>query len=87
MGHIEEKHFIQNDKSELKLEILKYLRKWYLFLFSTIIALILAWLYLRYTPPVYVTKSSLYVKIKVQKGELMGLKTFKTWHCLRINGK
>ena len=40
MGHIEGKHFIQNDKSELKLEILKYLRKWPLFLFSTIIALI-----------------------------------------------
>ena len=79
MGHIEGKHFIQNDKSELKLEILKYLRKWPLFLFSTIIALILAWLYLRYTPPVYVTKSSLYVKIRGAKsGELMGVKDFQT---------
>ena len=78
MGHIEGKHFIQNDKSELKLEILKYLRKWPLFLFSTIIALILAWLYLRYTPPVYVTKSSLYVKIRGAKsGELMGVKDFQ----------
>ena len=79
MGHIEGKHFIQNDKSELKLEILKYLRKWPLFLFSTIIALVLAWLYLRYTPPVYVTKSSLYVKIRGAKsGELMGVKDFQT---------
>ena len=78
MGHIEGKHFIQNDKSELKLEILKYLRKWPLFLFSTIIALILAWLYLRYTPPVYVTKSSLYVKIRGAKsGELMEVKDFQ----------
>ena len=79
MGHIEGKHFIQNDKSELKLEILKYLRKWPLFLFSTIIALVLAWLYLRYTPPVYITKSSLYVKIRGAKsGELMGVKDFQT---------
>lgn len=78
MGHIEGKHFIQNDKSELKLEILKYLRKWPLFLFSTIIALILAWLYLRYTPPVYITKSSLYVKIRGAKsGELMEVKDFQ----------
>ena len=78
MGHIEGKHFIQNDESELKLEILKYLRKWPLFLFSTIIALVLAWLYLRYTPPVYVTKSSLYVKIRGAKsGELMEVKDFQ----------
>ena len=78
MGHIEGKHFIQNDKSELKLEILKYLRKWPLFLFSTIIALVLAWLYLRYTPPVYITKSSLYVKIRGAKsGELMEVKDFQ----------
>lgn len=78
MGHIEGKHFIQNDKSELKIEILKYLRRWPLFLFSTIVALILAWLYLRYTPPVYVTKSSLYVKIRGAKsGELMGVKDFQ----------
>ena len=74
MGHIEGKHFIQNDKSELKIEILKYLRRWPLFLFSTIIALILAWLYLRYTPPVYVTKSSLYVTIRgAKRGELMAV--------------
>ena len=78
MGHIEGKHFIQNDKSELKLEILKYLRKWPLFLFSTIIALVLAWLYLRYTPPVYITKSSLYGKIRGAKsGELMEVKDFQ----------
>ena len=78
MENISERDSFQNQSSDLKLELQRYLRWWPLFIVSVFIALFIAWVYLRYATPQYLTSSSLYVKIQsAKKGELMGVKDFQ----------
>ena len=51
----------KNQAEAIKLEIKKYLRYWYFFLIGLVLALLTAFLYLRYTPSVYASKA----KIKI----------------------
>lgn len=53
---------------DLKKELRKYLRKWPWMLASLIIALLLAWLYLRYTPNQYTSRASVFVAKAQKKG-------------------
>ena len=78
MENISEKTSFQNESSDLKVELQRYLRWWPLFMVSVLISLSIAWMYLRYTTPEYVTNASLYVKIQAAKrGEIMGVKDFQ----------
>lgn len=78
MDYTKERESIQNSNSELKVEFQRYLRWWPLFIVSVFIALSIAWVYLRYATPQYLTSSSLYVKIQsAKKGETMGVKDFQ----------
>ena len=78
MENISERASFQNESSDLKVELQRYLRWWPLFIVSVFIALFIAWVYLRYATPQYLTSSSLYVKIQsAKKGELMGVKDFQ----------
>ncbi len=78
MENISERDSFQNQSSDLKLELQRYLRWWPLFIVSVLITLFIAWVYLRYATPQYLTSSSLYVKIQsAKKGELMGVKDFQ----------
>ena len=52
----------QRDSGEIKRQIQRYLRYWPVFLLSLVVAFFIAWLYLRYTTPVYMSKASIYVK-------------------------
>lgn len=78
MENISERASFQNESPDLKLELQRYLRWWPLFIVSVLITLFIAWVYLRYATPQYLTSSSLYVKIQsAKKGELMGVKDFQ----------
>ena len=78
MDYTKERESIQNSNSELKVEFQRYLRWWPLFIVSVFIALFIAWVYLRYATPQYLTSSSLYVKIQsAKRGEVMGVKDFQ----------
>lgn len=78
MENISERVSFQNESSDLKVELQRYLRWWPLFIVSVFISLSIAWIYLRYTTPEYVTNASLYIKIRAAKnGEIMGVKDFQ----------
>ena len=78
MENISERASFQNESPDLKLELQRYLRWWPWFIVSVLITLFIAWVYLRYATPQYLTSSSLYVKIQsAKKGELMGVKDFQ----------
>ena len=78
MENISERVSFHNESSDLKVELQRYLRWWPLFIVSSFIALSIAWIYLRYTTPEYVTNASLYIKIRAAKnGEIMGVKDFQ----------
>lgn len=78
MENISERVSFHNESSDLKVELQRYLRWWPLFIVSAFIALSIAWIYLRYTTPEYVTNASLYIKIRAAKnGEIMGVKDFQ----------
>lgn len=53
---------------DLREELSKYLKKWPWFMLSLIIALVLAWLYLRYTPKEYATSTSVLISTEESKG-------------------
>lgn len=78
MENISERASFQNESLDLKVELQRYLRWWPLFIVSLFIALFIAWVYLRYAAPQYLTSSSLYVKIQsAKRGEIMGVKDFQ----------
>lgn len=78
MENISESASFQNKSIDLKVELQRYLRWWPLFIVSVFIALFIAWVYLRYSTPQYLTSSSLYVKIQsAKRGEVMGVKDFQ----------
>ena len=68
----------QKDSGEIKRQIQRYLRWWPLFVACVLIALTLAWIYLRYATPQYMSKASVYVKINSGKaGGMTGLQDFQ----------
>jgi len=65
----------KRDSANIKRQIQRYLRYWPVFLASILLALVVAYIYLRYVTPQYMSKSSLYVKsASAGKGEMMGLR-------------
>lgn len=68
----------QRDGGQIKREIQRYLRWWPLFLGGLLLGLTIAWIYLRYATPQYMSKSSLYLKsASAKSGEIMGLQDFQ----------
>lgn len=68
----------KHDSGAIKREIQRYLLFWPLFLGGVILFVIMAWVYLRYTTPEYMSKSSLYLKSSDgNKGGLMALQDFQ----------
>lgn len=68
----------QKDSGEIKRQIQRYLRWWPLFVACLLAGLTLAWIYLRYSTPQYISKASVYVKINSGKsGGLTGLQDFQ----------
>ncbi len=59
----------QEDQSsfDLQAELNKYLKRWPWFVLSLLVALVLAWLYLRYTPKEYATSASILVSTADKK--------------------
>ncbi len=61
---------------DLQAEVSKYLKKWPWFLLSLLIAIVLAWLYLRYTPKQYATTASVLISTEDSKGSAVSLQDF-----------
>ncbi len=68
----------QEDHSsfDLQAELNKYLKKWPWFLLSLLVAMILAWLYLRYTPKQYLTNASVLVSTSKNKSSSISMEDF-----------
>lgn len=68
----------QEDQSsfDLQAELNKYLKKWPWFILSLLIVLVLAWLYLRYTPKQYATNASVLVSSGDQKSNSVSMEDF-----------
>lgn len=68
----------QEDQSsfDLQAELNKYLKKWPWFLLSLVVALFLAWLYLRYTPKQYSTNASILVTTEDNKKSGISMEDF-----------
>ena len=69
-------NFEENSSFDLKAEINKYFKKWYWFVLSVIIAVVLAWLYLRYTPKEYYTETSVLVSTEDSKRNSISMEDF-----------
>lgn len=69
-SHIQSKPIAENFVSTLNIKdlIFKYFHYWWLFFFTTIITITAAWLYLRYSTPVYSVKSSLLIRSEQNRG-------------------
>lgn len=65
----------EKNAGDLKRQIRRYLRYWPWFVTSVLVALTVAWLYLRYTTPQYLSKASLYIQTTTggKKGDFTGL--------------
>lgn len=66
----------QEEEIDLREELSKYLRHWPWFVATAIICLLLAFLYLRYTTPVYDTTATIIIKDEDKKGGAAGLEAF-----------
>ena len=66
----------ESSSFDLKAELQKYLKKWPWFVLSVLIAFILAWLYLRYTPKQYQTKASILVSTDDSKKGSVSMEDF-----------
>lgn len=68
----------QEDQSsfDLQAELNKYLKRWPYFVFSLLVALVLAWLYLRYTPKEYATSASILVSTADKKNNSVSMEDF-----------
>jgi tyrosine-protein kinase Etk/Wzc len=68
--------FEDDSSFDLRAEINKYLKKWPWFLLSTIVALSIAYLYLRYTPKQFATSASVLVSTTDKKNSSFNLEDF-----------
>lgn len=58
-----EKAAVTKDNGQIKRQIQRYLRWWPLFVFVVLLSVIIAWIYMRYTTPQYMSKASVYVRL------------------------
>ena len=61
---------------DLQAELTKYLRKWPWFVLSVLVALVLAWLYLRYTPKQFLTTTSVLISTPDNKRSSVSMEDF-----------
>lgn len=66
----------ETNSFDLQEELNKYLKKWPWFLLSLLIALVLAWLYLRYTPKQYATNASVLIATDAKKNNSISMEDF-----------
>ena len=66
----------ENDSLDLQSQLNKYLKKWPWFLLSLFVALIFAWLYLRYTPKQYATNASVLISTGDKKNNSISMEDF-----------
>lgn len=68
----------QEDQSsfDLQAELHKYFKKWPWFLLSLLIAVLMAWLYLRYTPKEYSTSASVLISTGDKKNSSISMEDF-----------
>ncbi|WP_034691084.1 GumC family protein [Kaistella palustris] len=66
----------ESSSFDLQAELSKYLKKWPWFLLSLLVALVLAWLYLRYTPKQYATSASVLISTADKKSSSVSLQDF-----------
>lgn len=66
----------ETNSFDLQEELNKYLKKWPWFLLSLLIALVLAWLYLRYTPKQYATNASILIATDAKKNNSISMEDF-----------
>ena len=67
---------VEPKEKSIKEYIFSYLRYWYVFVIAVIIALVGAFIYLRYTTPLYQTQATIVIKDDKTGGELGGLTPF-----------
>ena len=68
----------KRDSANIKRQIQQYLRYWPVFLACMLLALVGAFIYLRYVTPQYMSKASVYVKISSgSSGGITGLQEFQ----------
>ena len=60
--HQAQQEFQQEETLNIREIIKPYLRRWYWFVIGSIIAVVIAWFFLRYSVPVYSTESTLLIK-------------------------
>ncbi|ACU06795.1 Tyrosine-protein kinase wzc [Flavobacteriaceae bacterium 3519-10] len=58
-----EKTAVTKDNGQIKRQIRRYLRWWPLFVLVVLLSVIIAWIYMRYTTPQYMSKASVYVRL------------------------
>ena len=66
----------ETQEASIKDYLLRYVRYWYIFLFAVIIALVAAFVYLRYTIPLYSTQATIIIKDENSGGDLSALTPF-----------
>lgn len=66
----------ENDSLDLQSQLNKYLKKWPWFLLSLFVALVFAWLYLRYTPKQYATNASVLISTGDKKNSSISMEDF-----------
>ena len=72
----EQNSFDEQSSFDLQAELNKYLKRWFWFLLSALIALFLAWLYLRYTPKIYASKTSILIASSDKKNSSVNMQDF-----------
>ena len=70
-------HFEKEDSINLREEFEKYLHYWKIFLASTLLALIIAFLFLRYSIPIYNSSASIMIKDNKNSGISTELAAFE----------
>ncbi|WP_026837176.1 GumC family protein [Gillisia sp. JM1] len=79
-------HNQQEEEINLREELEKYLRYWPWFLISVFLCLIIAFVYLRYTAPIFQSTATIIVKDEEKGGNVPGLEAFEGLGLLRGMG-
>ncbi len=73
----QQSHFQQEEEINLREEFEKYYRYWPYFIASVFFCLVMAFLYLRYTTPVYQSTATIIIKDEKKGGNIPGLEAFE----------
>ncbi len=75
--HQPQQQFQQEEEINLREEFEKYYRYWPYFIASVFVCLVIAFLYLRYTTPVYQSTATIIIKDEKKGGSIPGLEAFE----------